>query len=228
MTEYAPVPPTRLDPRLRCVARQVPVCGLAADIGADHGRLSCYLLQSGRCQRMIVSDLSPESRRKARDLFLSAGVLDRVTLSEKDGLLALEGRPEAVIVSGMGGRLIARILRQDVDLQGARLVLGAQSEWPLVRDALQARGYRILSEELVRSGGRFYTVLSAEPGDQRLNERERAFGINLAAQDVETLLGYYRWQLSVTATWRGEKGRLAREWLQEELDEQERKRRDDL
>lgn len=228
MTSGATVSPHRLDPRLRCVARHVPFCALAADIGADHGRLSCDLLRSGRCQRMIVSDLSPVSRSRARDLFLAAGVLERVTLSGQDGLYALQDQPDAVIMSGMGGGLIARILRQDIDLHGAKLVLSAQSEWPLVRDAVLARGYRIVEEELVRSRGRYYTVLSALPGIQRLTERERAFGFNLTAQDGETLAGYYRWQFPVTAAWRGEKGRQAREWLQEALDEQERKRSDHL
>ena len=89
----------RLDTRLNCIAEEVPACNLAADIGADHGKLSCWLLASGRVQRMIVSDISKVSRDKARDLFIRHEVMDRVTLLGADGLHAIAGsRPDVVII----------------------------------------------------------------------------------------------------------------------------------
>ena len=51
----------RLDERLSTVAGLFPVSENGADIGADHGRLACYLLQSGKCKHMIVSDISTAS-----------------------------------------------------------------------------------------------------------------------------------------------------------------------
>lgn len=37
-----------MDERLKAVMSLVPACDTAADIGADHGRLSCNLLYSGK------------------------------------------------------------------------------------------------------------------------------------------------------------------------------------
>jgi len=145
-----PVSPLRLpalDRRLSRIAEQVPVCDLAADIGADHGKLSCHLLHTGRVKRMIVSDISQHSRDKARDLFIRHRLMDRVSLSAADGLHALDGqKADAVIIAGMGGALIARILQQDVDVQGALLLLGALVLYPIVA-TVTAEGWRQVGDD---------------------------------------------------------------------------------
>ncbi len=58
---------------------------LAADIGADHGKLTAWLLLSGRCQRMIASDISPAAREKARVLFERRGISDWVLIRGMTG-----------------------------------------------------------------------------------------------------------------------------------------------
>lgn len=209
----------KLDARLQAIANQVPSCLLAADIGADHGKLSHYLLASDRVARMIVSDLSPGSRKKMRELFAAQGLLERVQLSGADGLFALQGRPEAVIIAGMGGGLVADILTQPVDLQGSMLVLSAQTELPLVREALQKRGYAIMQELLVKAAGRYYRVMTAKPGSQQLNPTQMALGVNLQGTASASLQDYYRWQLQVAESWQGEKGSEYRRMLKEALDD---------
>lgn len=209
--------PIRLDPRLSCIADQVPVCSLAADIGADHGRLSCFLLESGRCERIIVSDVSAVSRDKARALFSARGLIDRVSIRSEDGFLAIQGKPEAIVVSGMGGGLIAAILNQDVNLHGAKLILSAQTEMPLLRDAVIKRGYAIQQEHVVRAKGRFYLVLSALPGCEKLTEGERLVGVRLRGTQPTIVRDYLIWQLSISAKWRGESGERYRTYLKEAL-----------
>ncbi|NLW21555.1 MAG: SAM-dependent methyltransferase [Clostridiales bacterium] len=219
MSPAAPSGLFHLDARLASIAREVPACSLAADIGADHGKLACWLMLSGRVERMIVSDLSPVSRDKARDLFVRHGLMDRVSLSAADGLLALREPAGAIIIAGMGGGLVARILRQPVDLGGSRLILSAHTELPLVRDALQDRGYAIVHEKLVRAAARYYRVITAQEGRQRLAPRERLLGVRLRAEMGASLAEYYRWQLRVAASWRGERGHTYRSYLQEALHE---------
>ncbi len=212
-----------LDERLSCIAEQVPACSLAADIGADHGKLSLWLLATGRCGKMIVSDISPVSRGKARDLFIRHHVLDRVILSGENGLHALSGRPEAVIIAGMGGGVISGILSQDVSLHGAKLILSAHAQLPLMRDAVMKRGYRILSEHVVHARGRFYLVISAVPGTQRLTETERLLGCSLNGTASATAREYLAWQLSVADAWRGSEGERFRRLIQERMHDEESK-----
>ena len=58
----------KLDERLQAVADLFTACDTGADIGADHGRLSCYLLHSQKCRRMVVADISADSLQQARRL----------------------------------------------------------------------------------------------------------------------------------------------------------------
>ena len=48
----------RLDARLSLAYDLYDPCELAADIGTDHAHLPAALLQRGRCQHMILTDLS--------------------------------------------------------------------------------------------------------------------------------------------------------------------------
>ncbi|NLZ88544.1 MAG: SAM-dependent methyltransferase, partial [Clostridiales bacterium] len=54
-----------LDERLSAAVRCFPVCDTGADIGADHGKLACWLLLNNRCNRMIVSDISAKALKRA-------------------------------------------------------------------------------------------------------------------------------------------------------------------
>lgn len=210
--------PPKLDARLQAAADSLPEgCSLAADIGADHGKLSCWLLASGRVQRMTVSDISKISRAKARDLFWEYGVLDRAEISGENGLYALKGKHGAIILAGMGGGLVSDILSQDVPLHGARLIISAHTELPLVREAIIRRGYLIEKELLTRAGGRYYRVLTAVPGMQRLSQRERLLGVGLRGTPEAPLLPYLDWQASISGKWQSEEGRLYHRLVKEAI-----------
>lgn len=210
----------RLDDRLMAIADEVPLCTLAADIGADHGKLACYLLAKEQVGRMIVSDISRQSRDKARDLFIQYDVNDRAVIRGEDGLNALhEDQPEVVIIAGMGGGLISEILSQPVDLNGAKLILSAHTELPLVRDALIKKGYRIEKEILLKAAGRFYRVITALPGPQVLSPRERELGINVQGTPSASLMDYLVWQQQISKDWQGDRGETYRRFLQEAINE---------
>ena len=56
--------PIRLDRRLNAIASLVlgrRVC----DVGSDHGKLACYLVQTGRAEYVVATDISAPSLRKA-------------------------------------------------------------------------------------------------------------------------------------------------------------------
>ena len=55
-----------LDPRLSLAFDLYDPCELAADIGTDHAHLPAALLQRGRCQHMILTDISESALENAR------------------------------------------------------------------------------------------------------------------------------------------------------------------
>jgi tRNA (adenine22-N1)-methyltransferase len=220
--------PPRLDARLQRIADCVPVCQTAADIGTDHGKLTAWLLWHNRCQRMIASDISETSRAKARALFNRLGLSDRVVISGEDGLFALTEPVQAIVISGMGGGNIAGMLAQNVDLNGAELIISAHTEHATLRDALMQRRYRIYHEYVVKSGDRLYLVCHAKPGNMRLSGKERALGVNLTATKTASPIDYLRWQLSVASTRRDEASEQFSAWIKEMIDDEETNNTDHL
>ena len=204
-----------LDARLRCAADLVPHCSVAADIGADHGRLACYLLSNNICDRMIVSDISADSLGKSKRLLMLHGLDRRAKLVVADGLDAINEPVDAVVIAGMGGRTIAAILRNYDKIGDARLIVSAHTEMHLLRQKLYEYGFCFESETVVRANGRFYTVVSSRRGQAEYSLRQLYTGIELRGECVTE---YLQWRYDVEATRRDDMSQVHLKWLKEEIE----------
>lgn len=192
------IPPVVLDERLGAVARLFPVCGYGADIGADHGKLSAYLLQRNICGRMLVTDISAASLQKAQALMRRLGLSERVRWQVADGFDEMDEKLDCVAVCGMGGRTVCRMLERRFELPGhPALILLAHTELPRLRAVLAAHHHRIEREVLVRSGGRYYIAIRAVWGEESLSPRDIALGRHLTSESAACLADYYRWQTAL-------------------------------
>lgn len=206
----------QLDERLQAAADLFAACGVGADIGADHGRLSCYLLAHDKCQRMIVADISADSLAKARRLLALHHLEDRADFLVADGLSALHETVDCVAICGMGGRVMADILERGKErLHGAALVLSCHTEIPLLRAALVRLEYHLCAERLVRAKGRFYIVLRAEPGKTEYTDNELYLGPVLMREQPDFWWTYLHWRENVVSCEQGHETQL--QWIREEL-----------
>lgn len=159
-----------LRPRLERAADMLGQANVAADIGSDHGRLAVSLLQQGRAERVIAADISAPSLQKARTLAIQCGVEGRVDFRVANGLAALEpGEADAILMAGMGGVLIARMLKEGEAVARAakRLVLQPQGSVSDLRAFLYENGYSIEEEAIVLDAGRYYQLLRVQSGPPR-------------------------------------------------------------
>lgn len=156
--------------RLLCCAELVPPCGTVADVGTDHGYLGIYLLQAGRCGRVIAADLREKPLASARANAALFSVADRIEFRLSDGLHNLKPASfDTLVLAGMGGDLITRILAEAPWLDGVpcTLILQPQSAANDLRRWLGERGWSIDRERLVRDGRFLYAVLAVRPGQGR-------------------------------------------------------------
>ena len=182
-----------LDPRLSLACDLYDPCGLAADIGTDHAHLPAALLQRGRCQHMILTDISESALENARTEMIRLRLTDRVSLRLGDGLSPVSEKCGMISVMGMGGRTIRSILLSGKNrLQGASLLLSAHTDWHLIRSALQDIGYRPDREEPCFAAGRFYLILRARPGAVPMTGREIRLGGPLFFSGSPVLLPFLR------------------------------------
>ncbi len=207
----------KLDERLQLIANCVPKSNLAIDIGADHGRLSCYLLAKGICKEMIVSDISADSLKKSEQLLSLHGLTHLAKFVVADGLDAIDRSVDAVIIAGIGGKTIAGILSKHERLCNAKLIISAQTDMPLLRKELCNISYVLHRETVVKASGRYYTILEAFRGECSYSPRQLYIGNNLTADDGLTLINYFRWRKDVVSSTRDHNQPIYLEWLEEEL-----------
>ena len=182
-----------LDPRLSLAFDLYDPCVLAADIGTDHAHLPAALLQRGRCQHMILTDISESALENARTEMIRLRLTDRVSLRLGDGLSPVSEKCGMISVMGMGGRTIRSILLSGKDrLQCASLLLSAHTDWHLIRSALQDIGYRPDREEPCFAAGRFYLILRARPGAVPMTDREIRLGGPLFCSGSPVLIPFLR------------------------------------
>jgi len=147
-----------LTPRLEAAYALLESGDTVADIGTDHAYLPARLILDGKYRRAVASDVAPGPLENAGRTLAALGLSDRISLRLAPGLKGLsEGEADAVCVAGMGGELIASILKDGPRPDLA--VLQPMTREEKLRRFLAEEGYRIEKERLAREGERIYTVL---------------------------------------------------------------------
>lgn len=166
----------------------------AADIGTDHGMVPIELVRRGLFERAVASDLREGPLSAASVHVRQAGLAERISLRIGDGLSVLApGEADVILISGMGGALMKRMLTEGEAAAkvAARLVLSPQSEIPVFRSFLQKNGFRIADEAIVFEDGKFYFLMTAEPGRQTpWRKAERLYGKHLLKAGGATMEAY--------------------------------------
>ena len=157
-----------LSKRLQAIAGMVPTGSVPADIGTDHGYIPIFLVQKGTVSHALAMDVRPGPLERAREHIESCGLSEKITVRLSDGLDHLDpGEADTLIIAGMGGALIERILslgKEKGKLEDIRcIILGAQSELPRVRSWILANGFSFDDEEMVEEDGKYYPIIRAVP-----------------------------------------------------------------
>lgn len=162
----------KLSKRLRAVADFVTVGSRAADIGTDHGFLPVYLVQSGRCPRVVAMDLRKGPLMRAQEHIMAAGLATVIQTRLSDGMQELEkGEADSVVIAGMGGMTVLHILEEAGHLLPdlGELVLEPQSDIAKVRRYVREHRMNIDKEDLVYDAGKLYPVLHVVHADTRMD-----------------------------------------------------------
>lgn len=169
-----------LDNRLKMCAEMVSGKGIACDVGTDHAYLAADLVMSGKCGRVIASDVKEGPLDSARNTVMKFGLADKVDLVMSDGLenIDLNGVTD-IVIAGMGGETIIDILSDSaINDHSIRLILQPMSKPELLRKWLYKHGFRIIIEKAAEADYKLYTVIQAELSHEKrdLTEYESIAG----------------------------------------------------
>lgn len=153
-----------LDGRLSVCASLVRKGAKLADVGTDHAYLPVWLAKNGLISSAVASDVREKPLRSGAENIERFGCGDIVTTRLCSGLDAvLPDEADDIVIAGMGGELIARIIDGAPWLRDGskRLILQPMTKEFHLRRYLCCNGYKIISETPCAHGGKHYTVILA-------------------------------------------------------------------
>lgn len=178
----------QLQPRLQCIADLVPQGVRLADVGTDHGYLPVWLLQHGRIESAIASDINALPLDHARATAREYGVTEHMDFRLCPGLAKIRAEEcDAIAIAGMGGETILGILEAAPWTHDGThtLILQPQTKVDFLRRWLCGHGYRFLSETLVRDKEQLYVVFRVTAGTgQELSEADALAGFLLRSDPL--------------------------------------------
>lgn len=190
----------KMSQRLHMVADMITPELVVADIGTDHGYIPIYRIINGQSDYAYACDVNEGPLKRAKENVINYGVEEHISLCLSDGLKNInieDGHSiESIVIAGMGGGLICRILKEgkafvnDAD----ELILSPHSEVCEVRKYLYSIGMHIIAENMIREDGKYYVVLKAIHNEKNttynISELESLFGPCLLKEKNACLIEY--------------------------------------
>lgn len=162
--------------RLERIFSEIPPCDSFADVGCDHGFIAQEMILSGKCNRVIISDISEPSLQKAKKLLHKQIEQGAVTAVVCDGLKGIDSSTQTVLIAGMGGEEIIKILTQSTFLP-QNLVLQPMKNVDKVRRTLVKLGYAIVKDYLFYDKKYYNLLICIFEGEfDPYTEKEYIFG----------------------------------------------------
>lgn len=158
----------QLSKRLQAVANLVTPGKRLADIGTDHGYVPIWLYEQGRIPSALAMDLREGPLQRAKEHIRMHGLDEKIKTRLSDGLeKLLPGEADSIVIAGMGGMLVVKILTQGQAVLDSiqELILQPQSDLDAVREYLHRTGFVIVQEEMVFEEGKYYPMMKAVHGE---------------------------------------------------------------
>lgn len=161
--------------RIDIICSYIDKCKSFADVGCDHGFCTERTLAEGKCQSAVITDISAKCLAKAEKLlarYVDSGVCRSVCC---DGLSGVDDGVEQVLIAGMGGEEIIKILSRGFIPQ--KFILQPMNHAPKVRKFLIDSGCKITADDLFRDD-KFYFIIKGERsgGEENYSEEQLYFG----------------------------------------------------
>ncbi len=143
------------------------------DVGTDHAYLPIYLVSEGIASFALACDINQGPIDSARSNICEAGLCERIETLKTDGLLGTEYfSADDILIFGMGGELIARILSDApyIRRKELRLILQPMSRAFVLRRWLYENGFSIVGETISHAGKYYQTICAVFAPDGCVDE----------------------------------------------------------
>lgn len=194
----------QLSKRLAAIAQMVTEGNRLVDVGCDHGYLPVYLVLNKKIPGAIAMDVRKGPLSRAQEHIRQFGLENYIETRLSDGLeKLLPGEGDTLVIAGMGGPLMERILSAGSSVLGgfSELILQPQSDIPHFRRFVWEKGFVVVEERMILEDGKFYPMMKAVPDNGAAGEPytpvEEAFGRLLLRERSSVLKQYLERELRI-------------------------------
>lgn len=150
-----------------------------ADVGCDHAFISIKALKNYGVKKAYALDINDGPLENARMNVKSNGLEDNIEIIKSDGLTNLNDAVECIIIAGMGGVLISKIINDSLEKvnHSKRLILSPNNEEAILREYLSNNGFKISDEHIIQDAGHYYEIIEAIPlENEKISNIDILFG----------------------------------------------------
>lgn len=147
------------------------------DVGADHGLLEKYLIENKKVKTIVAVE-----NKRGPFTILKNNLKDYdVNCILSDGIKDLDEKSDTLVIAGMGGLLIDKIIKTHLDkLKNIKqIVIDAHRDQEIVRKTIVSLGFVIEKERLLKESNIYYNIISFIKGDAEYSQVEYEFGVDV-------------------------------------------------
>lgn len=183
----------KINTRLKLIGDLVEADSTCLDIGCDHALLDIYLLKLNKNIKAIASDIAEGPLKQAENNLKKEHLEGKIELRLGDGLDTYTKEVDTVIISGMGGRNIIGICKNNYKVLKdiKTLIVSPNNYQEDVKKFLCKTGFYIEDEEFVREKKFIYQVLVFKRGHKSYTKRQMFFGPIFLIKKGDLFLEYY-------------------------------------
>lgn len=131
------------------------------DVGCDHGYVAIKALNEYNVKKAYLLDVNEAPLNNAKKNVTDKNLDSRCTFILSDGLKSYDSETETLIIAGMGGMLISKIIQDSFDKvkKFSHIILEANNEVDKLRGFLINSGFKFTNEHLILDGKRHYEII---------------------------------------------------------------------
>ena len=187
----------RINDRLKTIGDLADANSFCLDVGCDHAFLDIYLVKRGDNIKAIASDVAEGPLEHAKKNIKAENLEDVIETRLGNGLDTYSDEVDTIIISGMGGRNMIGIFKNNLDvLKKIKTIIVSPNNYQEdVKRFLVKNGFYIEEEVMVKDKKFIYQIIKFYRGKKKYSRKEYFFGPVFLKKKDKLFREYYEREL---------------------------------
>lgn len=187
----------KINDRLKTIGDLADANSFCLDVGCDHAFLDIYLVKRGDNINAIASDIAEGPLEQAKKNIKAEKLDKKIEVRLGNGLDTYSDEVDTVIISGMGGRNMIGIFKNNIDVlkKIKTIIVSPNNYHEDVKRFLVKSGFYIEEEVMVKEKKFIYQIIKFYKGKKKYTRREYFFGPIFLKKKDKLFKEYYEREL---------------------------------